>query len=528
MLQRFFKAQHSRGFALQLGVVATAAIATGFASPVYAQSFTFIPGDLIVSGSTYSGTASSVTVGQTLPGDGTAVADGTYPGVFNNATADSSFGITSPIFLQEITTSGTDVGTAKIDPSVITTSFSSKSELALNLTSDGSGLTFMGYASPINQLDVSNSNTPAIIEPGNPVTTTPTYREVAQINHDAQINSNGYITPQVTTTNAYSGNNGRAAVLGSNGLYYTVGNAGNGNGSPAVTAAAGVQIVTPGQNATPSTAGTNQVGSFNITQYGYPADKTAKDNNFRGETIFNNTLYVTKGSGGNGIDTVYQVGNAGSLPSLANAANAPITILPGFPTNLANGTASTINHPFGLFFANANTLYVADEGDGVAADAATSTTAGLEKWSLVNGTWQQDYVLQNGLNLGQQYTVAGLPTNYNPATDGLRNLTAKVNDDGTVSLYAVTSTVSGSGDQGADPNEVVAITDTLSYTTAAQAASEQFSVIDTPTSGQVLRGVSFAPAAVPEPSSVLGSLGALGFGVFFLRRRFKFRSIVGL
>ena len=75
MLQRFFKAQHSRGFALQLGVVATAAIATGFASPVYAQSFTFIPGDPIVSGSTYSGTASSVTVGQTLPGDGTAVAN---------------------------------------------------------------------------------------------------------------------------------------------------------------------------------------------------------------------------------------------------------------------------------------------------------------------------------------------------------------------------------------------------------------------------------------------------------------------
>ena len=456
---------------------------------------------LIISGSTYAGTASTVTVGQTLPGGGKAIANGTYPDVFNNDTVDSSFGITSPIFLQEITTCGTDIRTIYVDPSVITTSFPSKSELALNLTPDGKGLTFMGYVSAINQLDVSNSNTPGITEPGNPVTTTATYRAVAQINFDdPHFIYHGFLTPKVTTTNAYPGNNGRAGILGSNGLYYTVGNAGNGNGSPAVTAAAGVQIVIPGQNATPSTPGTNQVGSFSITQYGYnTADKTAKDNNFRGETIFNNTLYVTKGSGSNGINTVYQVGNAGSLPTLANSANTPITILPGFPTNLAkngknvNGTVQPIYYPFGIWFANATTLYVADEGDGVAADAATSTTAGLQKWSLVNGTWQLDYVLQKGLNLGQKYPVAGLPAADNPATDGLRNLTGHVNPDGTVTLYAVTSTISGSGDQGADPNEVVAITDRLSYTTAVQSASEQFRLIRTPISGQVLRGISFAP-----------------------------------
>jgi hypothetical protein len=36
-----------------------------------------------------------------------------------------------------------------------------------------------------------------------------------------------------------------------------------------------------------------------------------------------------------------------------------------------------------------------------------------------------------------------------------------VNADGTLSLHAVTSTVSGSGDEGADPNMVAEITDTL-------------------------------------------------------------------
>ena len=469
-----------------LTALGLAAITACVASPASAAKFKFVPSNLVVSRSVYQGTADTVTVGQTLPGGGAAVANGLYPDVFNNAAVDSSFGVTSPIFLDQITTSGRKVNTLAIDPSVITTSFPSKSELALNLTADGTGLTFMAYAAEVNQLDVSNSNTPGIIEPGNPVTTTPTFRAVAQVD------ANGSLL--TTTTNAYAGNNGRAAILAANDLYYTVGNAGNGNGSPDITAGAGVQLVIPGQDATDATPGTTQVGSFNITQYGYAPDKSAKDNNFRGETIFNNTLYVTKGSGGNGINTVYQVGEAGTLPDPANAASAPITILPGFSTLLAKGAANTITHPFGIWFADANTLYVADEGDGVAADAATSTSAGLQKWSLVNGTWQEDYVLQRGLNLGSSYSVAGLDPALNPATDGLRNLTGKVNADGTVSLYAITSTVSASGDQGADPNQLVSITDKLSATTLAEVGREKFHVIDHAEYGEVLRGVSFAPS----------------------------------
>jgi hypothetical protein len=57
-------------------------------------------------------------------------------------------------------------------------------------------------------------------------------------------------------------------------------------------------------------------------------------------------------------------------------------VLKGFPTALKSKTA----FPFGIWFANANTLYVADEGDGtntfangVYTAAASSTTAGLQK-----------------------------------------------------------------------------------------------------------------------------------------------------
>ncbi len=502
---------------------AAAAMITGVA-PVQASSI-FVPGNLVVSRSTYEGTASTVTVGQSLPGGGTATNNGIYPGVFLNAAVDGSFGVTSPIFLDQISKTGAPVllnGSATNTfavPTSVVTSFPSKSELSLNLTPNGQGVTFMGYATGINQLDISNSTTPGIPDSGNPDKAPPTQRVVAQVNADGSL--------QTTTTNAYTGNNGRAALLAPNGYYYAVGNAGNGGSATPVTST-GVQLITPGQNAPLNAPGTFQVGSYSVTQNGYPPDKPIKDNNYRGETVFNNTLYVSKGSGSNGINTVYQVGAPGSLALPPGPEDsAPITILPGFPTNLANGPANTVNHPFGLWFANANTLYVADEGDGALADAAGSTSAGLEKWSFSNGTWVEDYVLQNGLNLGVNYTVTdpNNPANsYTAATDGLRDLTGQINADGTVTLFAITSTVSNqlvTGDQGADPNKLVSITDRLGFLTSAQAAGETFTTIDSAAYGNVLRGVAFAPTAVPEPSTWAMSAGAMILFIGFALRTHK-------
>jgi hypothetical protein len=121
-----------------------------------------------VSSRTYAGTAATVTVGQTLPGGGTAIADGTYPEVFENATVDGRFGVTSPLILREYVLHGHNSSAVLVktlnvtDRTDIVTSFSSKSELALNLSTSGSALTFMGYKALINTLDVSNSNTPSM------------------------------------------------------------------------------------------------------------------------------------------------------------------------------------------------------------------------------------------------------------------------------------------------------------------------------------------------------------------------------
>lgn len=152
-----------------------------------------------------------------------------------------------------------------------------------------------------------------------------------------------------------------------------------------------------------------------------------------------------------------------------------------------------------------HTLYVADEGDGTYADAGL-TPAGLQKWIFDDATqsWTLAYVLQAGLGLGQTYGFPGdesYPTGVNeatglpwaPLTDGLRNITGRVNGDGTVTIWGITSTVSGNGDQGADPNKLVAVTDVLSNQDPTVAKLESFVTVRTAGFREVLRGVSFSP-----------------------------------
>jgi hypothetical protein len=539
-----------------LAILSAAAVATSV--PAIAQDHEdngvhFFRGNLVVSRSVYDNNANNIAVGTQLPPNcaktvgpcAPAVNNGTYPFVFNNDTVDSSFGITSKIFLDQITPSGFRLGSLEVPNSLqhnvhtgsdqLVTSFSSKSEIALNLSTDGKLLTFMGYVAPVNALDVSNANTPGVIDPTNPVGIN-IFRAVATVDR------NGKFT--FTETNAYSGNNGRAAILnntnGAN-FFYTAGNAGNGaNPQPnGIILGAGAQFIDP--TSAPESFQTpgapTPLGSFNITQLGNKPDKVGKDTNFRGLTIFNNVVYFTKGSGGNGVNTVYFVDTTGTACPKGfgiPAAGAPLPISPiaitpailanlqtnglpnnmcilaGFPTTLAKNLANPAT-PFGLFFANDTTLYVAEEGDGFNSDstlythAAAQTDAGIQKWIFNSSTktWNLAYVLQTGLQLGVPYTVNNYPTGNNaanknlpwaPATDGIRNITGSVDDDGNATIYGITSTVSGSGDQGADPNRLVAVTDDLTNTDTTKAASEKFRIVRKAGFAEVLRGVSFTPS----------------------------------
>jgi hypothetical protein len=512
----------------------------------------FQPGNLVVSRSVYDNKASNIAIGTILPPNCTATTggcaaaggapdDGTYPTVWNNNLYDGSFGITSRIHLDELTTNGWLVHSLEVPNRPqngmgathdhLVTSFSSKSELALNLSTDRRFLTFMGYVASINAVDVSNSNTPGANDPTNPV-------GEAVLRAVAQVGRNGRF--EFTETNAYSGNNGRAAILnntdGAN-AYYMAGNAGNGaNPQPeSVILGAGAQILTPAASpeAEQSPQNPTPLASFSITLLGAKADKLGKDDNFRGETIFDHVLYSTKGSGSNGVNTLYFVDTTGSacpngvglpspsatLPTQALSYDATTVTTTGLPSNMCilSGFPAVPNKllpvitsfPFGIWFADASTLYVADEGDGynggtdLYTHAAQQTTAGLQKWvfSAALNQWVLAYTLQNGLDLGTPYSVPAYPTGVNtatglpwaPATDGLRNITGRVDEDGRVTIWAITSTVSGNGDEGADPNRLVVISDARENTDPAVASNERFFTVRTAGFGEVLRGVSFTP-----------------------------------
>ncbi|WP_042426369.1 hypothetical protein [Streptacidiphilus anmyonensis] len=513
------------------GTLATAA-APQHHGPAHPQHV-LVPGHLVLSRTVYTAGKDAIVPGVTKLPAGcttacvTAVADGGYPEVFNNESVDASFGITSPILLDSLTQSGHTTGELKVPTDSrgdhLVTSFPSKSELSLNLSTAGNALTFMGYVAPVDSPDVSNSNTPGVVDPTNPVGTS-FYRAVAELRPNGRL---GF-----TETNAYSGNNGRAAFLDSaDNRLFMAGNAGNG-GAPepvGVIAGAGAQTTTPSvlPESLQQVGQPTPAGGFSVTQLGDKADKVGKDTNFRGLTVHDNVVYLTKGSGGNGVNTVYFIDTTGKAcptgvglpvpgapmptqplsynPATLQSTGLPenMCVLKGFPTALK----STTSFPFGVWFANDTTMYVADEGDGANTyDAATNTYtdaaaqagAGLQKWVLSNGAWKLDYTIQQGLNLGTPYDVSGYPTGDNsatglpwaPATDGLRTLTGKVDRDGTVTIWAVTSTVSGATDEGADPNRLVRVTDHLDATTAS---GDAFRTLRTAVSGEALRGIVYVP-----------------------------------
>ena len=546
----------------------------------------FVPGSIVLSGTVYVGNADTVTPGEVLPHGclntgpvtnpnpatvnvallppstattavtvscGYASDNGEAPNlndnhnVWNNASTDGSFGVSSPVVLWNLNTDGDLLGTLHVPNHEIVTSFSSKSELALNRSADRRSLTFMGYrggpgcptltldpltniltqgtnVGPIsptraNLIDVSASSTPGLCDPTNPSVASyagapnPTayYRSVAEVDVSGHIS--------YTDGDAYSGDNSRAVIKARNGFYYSVGNDNSGGLSKKqvgvtqlgfnLSHSTGAELFVPG--AAPLVPPNNHMISF----FAFPGDKPGKDTNFRGITIFNHTLYVAKGSGGNGINTVYQLGTPGLLPTPGNApagglVNEPFVILPGFPNTNASTAAPGGDYPFGIWFANATTLYVCDEGDLIytpnqvingqvnVADAGTLATAGLQKWVLTttagSPTWVREYVIQNGLNIGVPYSVGDYPASIEPATGGCRNIIGVNHDDGTATIYAVTSTISQNGDNGADPNKLVKVTDRISATQPATNGDlDTFVTIRSARAGEAFRGVALAP-----------------------------------
>jgi hypothetical protein len=479
-----------------------------FSLPAFAQqSPVFTPGNLVVAVEgcgVYAGTC-------------TGIPNGTGNGTGNSSSTGYGDNQASPFTLFQYTPMGTAsvtyVNSLVLPQSAtagnfpVSGEYGSSSEGTLHLSGSGRYLTVMGYgvnaaafdanpplygAAPSNALGQSGSLTGQ------------TYTAVPRV--IALIDSNGKVNSSTALYNVFNTNNPRSIYTldGTTSAYVS----GQGSGSDAT----GGVFLTP-------------LGAVNnaptpITGLDTTGNTISQDT--RDVQVYNNQLYVsvdTKGGSNSARSYIGTLGSAGTLPTttvggpvmLSNYGNTggtgKETIATGSDSN-GNGlnTGLQINlSPINYFFANPSTLYVSDGGDPKNNSAnSTLGDGGLQKWINTNadgsGTWNLAYTLHQGLNLVANTSASG--------TTGLYGLAGLVNGT-TVQLYATDSTL-----QDLDPTHLYGITDTLSFTTATQAAGESFTVLDTAPADSNFKGVSFAPTVLSPiaPTITWSAPAAITFG----------------
>jgi hypothetical protein len=335
-------------------------------------------------------------------------------GVDGSTTALSSAG--TAVFLKEFSVSGSPVQSIALPTAAsgsnrrLVNSGSATSEAFLTRSVDGRYLTLGGYDAAVGTASVVSTTAAA-----NP-------RVIGRVD------LNGNVDTTTALTDAYSGNNIRS-----------------------VTSIDGSQFFTGG---TASTGGGVRNASFGGTT---STQLSTSVTNVRVVNIANGQLYTSSASGAfQGVATV-----GSGIPTTSGQT---IAMLPGMPT--ASGPSA-----YDYFFANSNTLYVAD-------DRATASGGGLQKWTFNAGVWSLAYTLNSGL------------------TAGLRGLTGVVNG-GVATFYATTA--------DATANKLVTVTD--------GGSASAFSTLATASANTAFRGVDFAP--IPAP----GTLGLIGLAGLAAGRR---------
>jgi hypothetical protein len=307
-------------------------------------------------------------------------------------------------FLDEYTPAGVLVQTIALPTAVIganrrvTDSGTATSNGFLTQSADGRYLIAAGYDAALGAASVTGSAAATV------------NRVIARIGLD------GVVDTSTALADAYTTNNFRSACSLDGNQFWTSGT---------------------GTAPTPGARYVAALGATTSTQL------SATVTNLRCIEIVNGQLYCSTASGAfQGISAV-----GAGLPTTGGQT---ITLLPGFPT--ASGPSS-----YDFFFADANTLYVADD--------RTTAAGGIQKWSLSGGTWTLAYTLS-------------------PASGvGCRGLSGAV-DNGVVTLYATTT---------ATLAQVVRVVDA--------GAGSTFTTIVTAAANTAIRDVQF----VRTPNTVVAS-----------------------
>jgi hypothetical protein len=223
----------------------------------------------------------------------------------------------------------------------------------------------------------------------------------------------------------------------------------------------GVRYITVGGSTSTALTGTGNVNERRV--YIYP-------------TVAGDQLYTSRQSTvSGGISGVATVGN----PPPATSGTQTVTELPGMPV------ATSTESAYDFFFADANTLYVADDNN------SPSLPGGLQKWTFDGTNWNRVYNLQ--------VSPAG-------TGKGIKSLAGMVDASGNVTLFGATTDTTA--------NYLYGFADTLANTNLANVAANKLVDASTFTGGTGerwnLRGVALA-IAVPEPAAQL--LLAIGLAI---------------
>jgi len=207
----------------------------------------------------------------------------------------------------------------------------------------------------------------------------------------ARIDLSGNIDSSTAITDAFSANNVRSAASDDGSRFWVAG------------ANSGLRFVAIG--------GTTTV----------PIN-TAAPTNLRTVTIQGAQLFISSASG-----SFQGVGTLGyGLPTTGGQIPA---LLSGFPT--ASGPS-----PYDHWLADPTTLYVADD--------RTTVAGGIQKWTLVGGTWVLQYTLNPAAGVGCRglsgYVSSGVATLFATTTLTTANQIVSVTDTGSASAFTTVAT----------------------------------------------------------------------------------------
>ena len=321
-------------------------------------------------------------------------------------------GSATAVFLLEYTPAGTLVqtialpSTATLPQRALTASGTSTSELGLTRSADGRYLILTGYDAAPGLASITGTASSA------------TPRVIGRIAPDGSFDTSTAIG------DAFSATSIRSAASADGTSFYALG----GN--------SGVRYLPFANAATGTTVQLN-----------------TSPTNTRVVNIFDGNLYITSGSGTNiGVN---QVGTG-----LPTTSGQTVALLPGLP-------AGGIGSPYAFYFADLSSSVAGVDVVYVVYDG--TTTSGIQKYSLVSGSWVSNGTIGSGT--------------------ALRGLTAAV-AGGTVSLYATSGT------------SLYALADNAGYNAAPSTATLPTAIV-TAAINTALRGLALAPvgaAATPAPT----------------------------